>query len=260
VQEPTVLVDLQGGIARVTINRPKSLNALNAALLQALRATLDDLAGHPDLRCVVLTGAGNKAFVAGADIAEMAALGPQAARRFAQLGHETFEAIETLPVPVLVAVNGYALGGGCELTLACDLVYAADTARFGQPEVDLGLIPGFGGTQRLARRVGAMRAAELVFTGRHVPADEAKAMGLCLGVFPAAELNERVLEVATKIAAKGPVAVRQAKRVIRAGLDGPLSLGNALEREAFAVLFDTEDAREGMTAFTEKRKPTFRNA
>jgi enoyl-CoA hydratase len=260
MQEQAVLVDVQGGVARVTINRPKALNALNTATLRALRGVVDDLAGNGDVRCVVITGAGDKSFVAGADIAEMAAMRPQAARGFSALGHETFDALEALPVPVIAAVNGYCLGGGCELALACDLVFAHEKARFGQPEVDLGLIPGFGGTQRLARRVGAMRAAELVLSGRHVLAAEAKAIGLCLDVFPIDALMPRTLEVATTIASKGPVAVRLAKRVMRAGLDAPLAAGNALEREAFATLFDSEDAREGMAAFVEKRKPAFRNA
>lgn len=255
-----VRVEVEGGIARVTLDRPKALNALNTELLTALAAALDDLARDADLRCVVVTGAGEKSFVAGADIAEMARFGPLEARRFADLGHSTFAALEAMPVPVIAAVNGFALGGGCELTLACDLVYAAENARFGQPEVDLGLIPGFGGTQRLARRVGAMRAAELILSGRHVRADEARAIGLCLDVFPAAELMPRVLEIAGAIAAKGPVAVRLAKRVLRAGLDAPMAAGNALEREAFAVLFDSADAREGMAAFVEKRPAVFRNA
>ncbi len=260
MQEQAVLVEIQGGIGRVTINRPKALNALNTATLRALRGAIDDLAANEELRCVVLTGAGDKSFVAGADIAEMASMRPQAARRFAALGHETFDALEALPVPVIAAVNGYCLGGGCELALACDMVFAHEKARFGQPEVDLGLIPGFGGTQRLARRVGAMRATELVLTGRHVLAAEAKAIGLCLDVFAVDDLLPRALDVATTIAAKGPVAVRLAKRVMRAGLDAPLVSGNALEREAFAALFDAEDAREGMAAFVEKRKPAFRNA
>jgi enoyl-CoA hydratase len=163
-------------------------------------------------------------------------------------------------VPVIAAVNGFALGGGCELTLACDLVYASENARFGQPEVNLGLIPGFGGTQRLARRVGAMRALELVASARTLKADEAKAVGLCLDVFPADVLMLKVREIAAGIASKGPVAVRSAKAVLRRGLDGPVGLGNALETEAFANLFDSADAREGMTAFVEKRPAHFRNA
>jgi enoyl-CoA hydratase len=168
-------------------------------------------------------------------------------------------ALEALPVPVIAAVNGFALGGGCELALACDLVYASDNARFGQPEVNLGLIPGFGGTQRLARRIGAMRALELVVSARTVKAEEARALGLCLEVFPQAELLARVREIARGIADKGPVAVRAAKAVLRRGLDGPVALGNALEIEAFANLFDSADAREGMTAFVEKRPAQFRN-
>ncbi len=246
-----------GGIATLTIDRPAALNALNTAVLDALAAHVTALAVDPDLRVVVLTGAGTKSFVAGADISEMAALGPVGAQAFARRGHATLAALAGLPVPVIAAVNGFALGGGCELTLACDLVYAADTARFGQPEVKLGLIPGFGGTQRLARRVGAMRATEMVLGGRMVDATEAKAIGLVLDVFPAAELMERVLERARGIAAMGPLAVRAAKAVQALGLEAPLATANAFERDAFATLFDTRDAQAGMTAFLAKRPTSF---
>lgn len=247
------------GIAQVVIDRPKALNALNDAVLDGLIAAFAELAADRDVRCVIITGAGGKAFVAGADIGHMASMGPREALAFAEKGHRALDAIEALPAPVIAAVNGYCLGGGCELSLACDLVYAGESARFGQPEVKLGLIPGFGGTQRLARRVGPMRAAELVLTGRMVKADEAKAIGLCLDVFPADDLMTRVVEIARGIAGMGPVAVRAAKRTQARGVEAPLSTAHALEREAFANLFATADAAEGMAAFVEKRAARFEN-
>jgi len=260
VSDPTVLVAADAGVATLTINRPSALNALNSTVLVELDRAVSALAADPSLRAVVVTGAGGKAFVAGADIVEMSAYGPQAARRFASLGHRVLAALEALPVPVIAAVNGFCLGGGCELALSCDLIYASDTARFGQPEVNLGLMPGFGGTQRLARRVGAARAAELIYTARQVKADEAVRIGLVLDVFPLADLLGRVHEMAAGIAAKGPAAVRASKLAIARGLDAPLAVGNALEIETFANLFDTADAREGMRAFVEKRPAHFRNA
>jgi enoyl-CoA hydratase len=259
-EAPVLLERLDGGaIALVTINRPDALNALNAEVLLELAGLLVELSGDEELRCLVLTGAG-RAFVAGADIAHMSELSPRGALEFARLGHEVLATLETFPHPVIAAVNGFALGGGCEITLACDLVYASEKAKFGQPEVKLGLIPGFGGTQRLARRVGAMRAAELIFSGRMVRADEAKAIGLALDVVPPGDLMGAALARAREISEMGPVAVRAAKRVQYQGLQAPLPVGNALERQAFATLFDTADAKEGMIAFVEKRNPKFTNA
>lgn len=255
-----VIVEVQHGVATLTISRPTALNALNTTVLLELEQAIAGLAADPALRVVVVTGAGAKSFVAGADILEMSEYGAQLARRFAAVGHRVLGALEALPVPVLAAVNGFCLGGGCELALACDLIYASENARFGQPEVNLGLIPGFGGTQRLARKIGPMRAAELIYTGRQIKADEAKAIGLVLEVFPSADLLPKVQEVATHIAAKGPVAIRAAKLAMARGLDAPLAVGNALEIEAFGNLFDTADAREGMQAFAEKRPAHFRNA
>ena len=259
-EENPILVELEHGLAVVTINRPAALNALNSTVLLELEQAIAALAADPALRVLIITGAGPKSFVAGADILEMSEFGPQAARRFAALGHRVLAAIEALPVPVIAAVNGFCLGGGCELALACDLIYAADNARFGQPEVNLGLMPGFGGTQRLARRVGAARAAELIYTARTVKADEARAIGLVLDVYPQADLLSKVRELAECIAGKGPVAVRAAKSAITRGLDAPLAVGNALELETFANLFDSADAREGMAAFASKRTAHFRNA
>lgn len=260
MSESTVLVAADAGVATLTINRPAALNALNSTVLVELDQAVTALSADPSIRAVVLTGAGAKSFVAGADIVEMSGYGPQAARRFASLGHRVLGALEALPIPVIAAVNGFCLGGGCELALACDLIYASDTARFGQPEVNLGLMPGFGGTQRLARRVGAARAAELIYTARQVKADEALRIGLVLDVVPLADLLARVHEMAAGIAAKGPAAVRASKLAIARGLDAPLAVGNALEIETFANLFDTADAREGMQAFVEKRPAHFRNA
>jgi enoyl-CoA hydratase len=257
---PSVIVELERGVAVLTVNRPAALNALNSTVLLELEQAIGALAADPALRVLIVTGSGSKSFIAGGDIVEMSAYTPQTARRFAVLGHRVLAALEALPVPVIAAVNGFCLGGGCELALACDLIYAADNARFGQPEVNLGLMPGFGGTQRLARRIGPARAAELIYTARQVKADEARAIGLVLEVFPAADLLPKVRELAAGIASKGPVAVRAAKLAIARGLDAPLAVGNALETEAFANLFDSADAREGMAAFVEKRAAQFRNA
>jgi enoyl-CoA hydratase len=253
-----VQVEHTDGICWITIHRPDALNALNAAVLNELEVELANLAMDLDgLRVVVVTGAGPKAFVAGADIREMSAMGPTEAAAFSAQGHRVLAALEALPVPVIAAVNGFALGGGCELTLACDLVYASENAKFGQPEVKLGLIPGFGGTQRLARRVGPMRALELVTTARVISAAEAKSMGLCLDVFPQAELRTKVQQIAEGIARMGPVAVRAAKATQARGLEAPLATANVLEQGAFALLFATADAKEGMGAFVAKRDAQF---
>lgn len=254
-----VLANIEDGLLTLTINRPKALNALNSDVLAALEAHIDACSTDSSIRCVVITGAGEKAFVAGADIAQMSQLTPGEAAHFAALGHAVFSKVSKLSVPVIAAVNGFCLGGGCELALACDIVYASETAHFGQPEVKLGLIPGFGGTQRLARRIGEMRALELVVTGRMVRADEAKQIGLCVDTFPADALLAKVTKIAGTIAKRGPVAVRLAKRVQRLGVEAPLDVANAFEAAAFGNLFDTADAREGMTAFLEKRDAAFGN-
>lgn len=255
-EEAVVLVEKSGHVATITINRPKALNALNSAVLSGLEAIVDTLKADADVRVVIITGSG-KAFVAGADIAQMSALDPRGAQHFAAMGHRVLAKIEALPAIVIAAVNGFALGGGCELSLACDLVYASAKARFGQPEVNLGLMPGFGGTQRLARRIGPMRALELTTTARMVAADEAKAIGLCLEVFEPEALLEKVQGIAAGIASKGPIAVRACKAVQARGLEAPLATANAFERDAFAVLFSSNDAKEGMTAFVSKRAAVF---
>ena len=253
-----VTAQIEGGIARIIIDNPP-VNALNQAVLEDLLVATAKIAADPSVRVAIISGAGRKAFVAGADIAQMSKFGTQQAAEFAALGHRAFAAIEALPCPVIAQVQGYCLGGGCELSLACDLVYAGERARFGQPEVNLGLIPGFGGTQRLGRRIGPMRAAELIYSGRMIKADEAKRIGLCLEVFAQDELTEQVDAVAQQIASRGPIAVRTAKRVQALGLEAPLATANAFEQQAFAVLFDAADTKEGMTAFLEKRDPNFQN-
>jgi enoyl-CoA hydratase len=255
-----VQVERTGAIATVTIHRPDKLNALNARIVAELLRTFQTLAAAPDdpaaVRAAILTGAG-KAFVAGADIAEMATMTPVGAKRFADAGHRLCHLIESLPFPVIAAVNGYALGGGCELALACDFIYAAEGAKFGQPEVTLGVIPGFGGTQRLLRRVGIAKARELVYTGDMVSAEQALAMGLVNAIFPAAELVMRARDTALKIASRGPLAVAAGKRVLRYGETLDLAAACELEAQAFAGLFGSEDQAGGMKAFLEKSKFSF---
>jgi enoyl-CoA hydratase len=253
----TILLERDGHVAIVTLNRPDKLNALNEQLLQELGAAVAELSRDAAVRCAILTGAGEKAFAAGADIAAMSEMTATRAKQFAEMGHAIGHALETAHFPVIAAVNGFALGGGCELALACDFIYASDKAKFGQPEVNLGVIPGFGGTQRLARRVGDARARELCMTGDMVGAEEALRIGLVNTVVPHAELLAKVREVATKIAAKGPLAIAAAKRVILRGADVPLPTANELEATAFAALFGTSDQREGMKAFVEKRAAKF---
>ncbi|MBK6460237.1 MAG: enoyl-CoA hydratase/isomerase family protein [Myxococcales bacterium] len=252
-----VLRERDAGTVLVTLNRPEKLNALNLALVRALSDTITELDADPTVRVVILTGAGEKAFVAGADIEAMSTMTPAAAKAFADLGHATGERMERAHFPVIGAINGFALGGGCELALACDFLYASDRAKFGQPEVNLAVIPGFGGTQRLPRRVGIGRARELCFTGDMLGAAEALRIGLVNAVVPGAELRSKVLEVAKKIEQKGPLAIAQCKRVLLRGQDIPLPVANELEAQAFATLFGSEDQREGMAAFLEKRAASF---
>jgi len=255
-----VLSERQGAVATLTINRPDKLNALDVEVLAALRGRVEELAGDTSVRCVVLTGAGAKAFVAGADISEMQDLDVDASRAFAEQGHATMAALENLRVPVIAAVKGFALGGGCELALACDFIHASSKARFGQPEVKLGVIPGFGGTQRLARRVGIGRARELIYSGAIIRADEALRIGLVNAVHAPDELMGQVSTLAETIAAMGPFAVAKAKEVLREGEGMPLPAANALEIEGFAQCFGTADQSEGMGAFLEKRDAAFTGA
>jgi enoyl-CoA hydratase len=252
-----VTLGRDGPIATLTLNRPDKLNALNEQLLGELATALEDIERDASIRVAVLTGAGDKAFAAGADIEAMSEMTPARAKAFADIGHAIGARIEGGRFPVIAAVNGFALGGGCELALSCDFLYASDRAKFGQPEVNLGAMPGFGGTQRLARRVGVARARELCYTGDMIGADEALRIGLVNAVVPHSELSSRVLELAKKIASKAPLAIAQCKRVILRGADLPLATANELEAQAFAVLFGSHDQREGMKAFLEKRAAKF---
>ncbi len=253
----TLLESRAGAVVTLTLNRPDKLNALNATLVSELFDAFRTLDQDDGVRCVIVTGAGEKAFAAGADIAAMATMSVAEAKAFADMGHALGERIETAHFPVIGAVNGFALGGGCELALACDFLYASDKAKLGQPEVNLGVIPGFGGTQRLSRRVGIGRARELCFTGDVIGADEALRIGLVNAVVPHAELLPRVAAVAEKIASKGPLAIRACKRVIHRGQDVPLPVANELEATAFSALFGSSDQREGMAAFLQKRPAAF---
>jgi enoyl-CoA hydratase len=251
-------VDRSDGIAVVTVNRPEALNALDLEHARRLRELLDELAADGDIRVVVLTGAGEKAFIAGADIKYMHGLGARQALEWGRLGHRCAELLETMPKPTAAAVNGYALGGGCELALACDLRLASTTARFGQPEITLGVIPGWGGTQRLARATTIGYAKELVFTGRLVDAQEALQRGLVNAVHEPAELLEHALELARTLAAKGSVALAAAKEAVNLAFSGDHEGNLRAEAAAFALLFDTADQKEGMAAFIEKREPRYR--
>jgi len=254
---PTVLVEIDGPVATLTLHRPKGLNAISSELIDDLGAALDAVEADGGVRAIILTGSG-KAFAAGADIAEMADYGKEQAWAFSTRGQRTFARMEKLPIPVLAAVNGFALGGGCELAMCCDVIYASDRAKFGQPEVNLAVTPGFGGTQRLQRLVGTMMARELIFTGRIFGAEEAVRLGLAARVIPGDELLPTVRQIAADIATKGPVAVGLAKSVIQAGAALPLDDANALEAEAFGASFATEDQKEGMRAFLDKRTATFK--
>ena len=253
----SVQAERQGEVVLVTLNRPKALNALNRETLEGLRSVLSDVAGDSTARALVLTGAG-RAFAAGADIAEMRGLAPIDAEAFSRLGHETMSDLEALSIPTIAAVNGFALGGGCELALACDWIYASEKARFGQPEVALGLIPGFGGTSRLTRRVGVAWAKELAMTGDPIKADEALRIGLANRVFGPDDLMAGALAAARSAAAKGPIAVALAKRILDQGQDADVRTAHALEQNGFGLVFATEDHAEGMDRCLEKRGPSFR--
>jgi enoyl-CoA hydratase len=251
-------MELDGPIAILTLNRPAVLNALNADLLTLLEETLDAFTGDPSLRAVIITGAGERAFAAGADIAELAALeGAVAGEHKARTGQRLTQLIEALPVPVIAAVNGFALGGGCELAMACDFRIASENAKFGQPEVNLGIPPGYGGTQRTARLLGPGMALFMCLTGEMIDAPEALRIGLVQRVVPIGELLPEALRIAKGIAARAPLAITATKRAIREGAALPLSEGLALEALHFGTMVSTSDFREGTSAFLEKRKPVF---
>ena len=251
-------LERDAAVAILTVNRPKVLNALNIATLRELRAALTALQQDAAVRCVIITGTGEKSFVAGADITEFSGLSPAGGRDQARMGQQVFELIERLGKPVIAAINGYALGGGCELAMACTLRMAADTARLGQPEINLGLIPGYAGTQRLARLVGTGRALELLLTGEQITAAEAHRLGLVNRVVPAADLIHEARTLAATLAAKAPVAVGFILDAVHRGVQLPLRDAEALEATLFGLVASTEDMREGTRAFLEKRKAEFK--
>jgi enoyl-CoA hydratase len=253
-----IRVTLADQHALITIDRPKALNALSSALLSELTTAVSELELSDEVRVVVITGAGDKAFVAGADIAEMRDLGPMQAEAMSEMGGNLGLAIEGSAKPYIAAVNGFALGGGLELALACDFVYAARTAKLGLPEVKLGVIPGFGGTQRLPRRVGVAKAKELIFTGEMIGADEALRIGLVDAVHAPEALLDEVTKTVARIAGNGPLAVAAAKRLVHVGQSISLEAAVMLEQRTFAGLFASDDQREGMAAFLDKRPAKFR--
>ena len=253
-----IRVDREGSLGIITVAREKALNALSSQVLAELSAAAFELENDVDVRVVALTGAGDKAFVAGADIGEMQEMSPRAAAGLSAMGNSVGRAIEGSSKPWIAAVNGFALGGGCELALACDFIYASTNARLGQPEVKLGVIPGFGGTQRLSRRVGVAKARELVYTGDMIGAEEALRIGLVDKVVAPDQLMAAVRDIAARIAANGPLAVAECKRVIQVGQSITLDAALLLEQQSFAQLFDSADQKEGMAAFLGKRKAEFK--
>jgi enoyl-CoA hydratase len=255
-----LLVDRDGPVALVTVNRPRVLNALNSQTLDELRRVVLDLKQDDGVRAIVITGAGEKAFVAGADINELAVLSPAAGREHALAGQHVFDLIENLGKPVIAAINGFALGGGCELAMACTLRLAADTAKLGQPEINLGLIPGYAGTQRLARLVGTGRALEIILTGTPVAAAEAERIGLVNRVVPAAELLNEARKLAAQLAAQAPIAVRYIIAAINKGVEMGFAESSVFEATLFGLVASTADMREGTRAFLEKRKAQFKGS
>lgn len=245
--------EVNGAVAVITINRPEALNALNSAVLDDLNAVLDGI-DVDSVRAVVLTGAGEKSFVAGADIGEMSKLTKAEGEAFGKKGNDIFRRIETFPIPFICAVNGFALGGGCELSMSCDIRICSDNAMFGQPEVGLGITPGFGGTQRLARTISTGMAKQLIYTARNIKADEAYRIGLVNAVYPQAELMGAALKMASQIAANAPIAVRACKKAINDGLSLDMDKAIVVEEKLFGSCFETADQAEGMGAFLEKRK------
>ncbi len=253
-----VIYEKSEGIAIITINRPDALNALNAETIDEILQCLEDIAKDDNVRAVILTGAGPKAFCAGADIKAMKGMTALDARKLSQMGYKLCKAIENLEKPVIAAINGYALGGGLEVAMACDLRIASEKARMGQTEINIGLIPGWGGTQRLPRLVGKTLAKEMVFTGKMIDAQTAYQRGLVNKVVPPEQLMDAAKEIAKELASKAPVALKLSKMLINHGLETDLDTALVLEREAFGVVASTEDLQEGVSAFLEKRKPVFK--
>ena len=248
-----VLYEAKDAIGIITINRPEAMNALNADVLTALGEVLDQIDQNA-IRAIIVTGSGEKSFVAGADIAQMSTLSPAEGEAFGKHGNDVFLKLESFPIPTIAAVNGFALGGGCELSMACDIRICAENALFGQPEVGLGITPGFGGTQRLARIVGVGMAKQMVLSARNIKADEALRIGLVNAVYPQEELMNEAMKLASAIAANAPIAVRASKKAINEGLALPIEEAVVIEEKAFGSCFATHDQIEGMSAFLEKRK------
>ncbi|MEA4941955.1 MAG: enoyl-CoA hydratase-related protein [Oscillibacter sp.] len=254
----TIHYEVNDGIGIASINRPEALNALNSTVIGELEQLMGEIEADKTLKVLILTGEG-RSFVAGADIAEQCPLDLTGGRAWGRRGSTLLRRIERLEIPTIAAVNGFALGGGCELAMACDIILASEKAKFGQPEVTLGITPGFSGTQRLARRIGAARAKELIFSGRMVKADEAKEIGLVNAVYPPETLMESAVAMARSFAKNAPIAVKYSKACIDRGLQTDLDTGIAIENELFAMCFGTADQKEGMTAFLEKRPAVFKN-
>ena len=249
-----ILLEKKGLYAVATINRPKALNALNSEVLSDLDELVQTVSADADIRALVITGSGEKAFVAGADIGEMSTLTPEEGEAFGKHGNDVFRKLETLPIPTIAAVNGFALGGGCELSMSCDIRICADAAVFGQPEAGLGITPGFGGTQRLARLVGPGMAKQLIYTAKNIKADEAYRIGLVNAVYPLDELMPAAEKMAETIAKNAPIAVRACKKAINEGLEVEMDDAVVIEEKLFGSCFKTADQIEGMSAFLEKRK------
>ncbi len=255
----TLLYSIKNHIGTITINRPDKLNALNAQAKKELKQLLLEIKFNDSIDVVIITGAGEKAFVAGTDIGELKALNGQTGKEFSLMGQEVFDLIENLGKPVIAAINGYALGGGCELALACHIRIASENAKFGQPEVNLGIIPGYGGTQRLARLIGRGAAMEIILTGNPIDANEALRLGLVNRVVPLSDLLAAATTIAEAITSKGQIAIRMALKAVNMTQEATLSDGQLLEASLFGVCCDTEDFKEGTAAFLEKRKPGFKS-
>lgn len=248
-----VLYEQKNAVGIVTINKPQSLNALDSAVLDDLKSVIDAV-NLDEVRCLILTGAGDKSFVAGADISEMSNLSKEEGEAFGKKGNDVFRQIEVLPIPVIAAINGYALGGGCELSMSCDIRICSENAVFGQPEVGLGITPGFGGTQRLARLVGPGMAKQLVYTARNIKAPEALRIGLVNAIYTQDELMEQAMKMAAGIAKNAPIAVRNCKKAINDGLEAPMDEAIVIEEKLFGACFETEDQKYGMAFFMDKNK------
>lgn len=250
-------IEEKGSVLIIRIDRESSLNALNIKTVEELQKEFSLRHDDKNIHCIIITGRGDKAFIAGADISEMADLDEESSRQFSENGHALMDMIQNCPIPVIAAINGFALGGGCELALACDIRLASEKAKLGQPEVNLGLLPGYGGTQRLPRLVGRGKAMQLILTAALISADEAHRIGLVDEVYPHDELMDKAISMAELICSKAPLAVRRSKDSVNRGIDTDMTSGCNIEKENFASVFGSEDKNEGVTAFLEKRKPKF---